>query len=194
MSFSLRRRCPWIKRPGPDVSSTGNKNLSDFRREIVALLPRLRRLAWLLVRNEQDCDDLLQKTVERVLARSDSWTPGTRLDHWVFRIMKNLWIDEVRMRGRWGRLVEALPAEDELDDRGFGADTMLDTVELARLRERVESLPEEQRMAVKLVLLGECSYAEAAELLEIPQGTLTSRLARGRAALLRHYQSGETRH
>ncbi|MDP3677122.1 MAG: RNA polymerase sigma factor [Novosphingobium sp.] len=168
--------------------------MSDLRRELVALLPRLRRLAWLVVRNEQDCDDLLQKTVERVLARSDGWTPGTRLDHWVFRIMKNLWIDEVRMRGRWGRLVEALPAEDEIDDRGIGADTMLDTVELARLRERVEDLPEEQRMAVKLVLLGEYSYAEAAELLEIPQGTLTSRLARGRAALLKHYQSGETRH
>lgn len=168
--------------------------MTDFRRELVALLPRLRRLAWLVARNEFDSDDLLQKTLERAMARSDSWTPGTRLDVWVFRIMKNFWIDETRMRTRWGRMVESLPDDGEIDDRGSGSDALLDSVELTRLRALVEDLPEEQRMAVKLVLLGEYSYAEAAAMLEVPQGTLTSRLARGRAALLRHYQMPETRH
>lgn len=167
--------------------------MSDFRREIVALLPRLRRLAWVIVRNDQDSDDLLQLTVERALARSDSWMPGTRLDLWMFRIMKNLWIDEMRMRNRWGRLVESLPDADEIDDRGAAADALLDTIELARVRTLVDALPDEQRMAVKLVLLGEHSYTEAAAILEIPEGTLTSRLARGRAALVRHYQVGGTR-
>lgn len=164
--------------------------MSTVRREIVALLPRLRRLAWAICRSGSDVDDLLQMTVERALARSDGWAPGTRLDMWMFRIMKNLWIDEMRSRGRWDRLVTSLPAADEIDDEGAAADAMLGRVELARLRERVEALPEDQRMAVKLVLLGECSYGEAAAILEIPEGTLNSRLARARAALLRHYEHG----
>ena len=163
--------------------------MSTVRREIVALLPRLRRLAWAISRDGSDVDDLLQMTVERALARSDSWVPDTRLDLWMFRIMKNLWIDEIRTRGRWGRLVTGLPEFDEIDDDGVAADALLDTIELARVRAHVESLPEDQRIVVKLVLLGEHSYSEAAAILEIPEGTLNSRLARGRAALLRNYQS-----
>lgn len=168
--------------------------MSDIRREIVALLPRLRRLAWAIVRDGQDSEDLLQLTVEKALTRSESWEPGTRLDLWMFRIMKNLWIDEMRMRNRWGRLVEALPEADEIGDEGDGADGLMDQIELARVKVQVEALPEEQRMAVKLVLLGGHSYTEAAAILEIPEGTLTSRLARGRTALLKHYQSEGTRH
>ena len=165
--------------------------MSDVRRKIVDLLPRLNRLAWVIVKDQHDRDDLLQMTVERALARSDRWVPGTRFDVWVFRIMKNLWIDEIRTRGRWSRLVERLPEFDEIDDRGRGADELLDAVDLKRVRERVELLPDEQRLAVKLVLIGQHSYAEAAEILEIPEGTLTSRLARGRATLLRHYRREE---
>lgn len=190
----MHARFHWIKRATPDVSSIGKQSLSDFRCDIVALLPRLRRLAWAISRSDQDVDDLLQLTVERALARSDSWLPGTRLDLWVFRIMKNLWIDEIRTRNRWGRLVERLPDADEIGDDGSAADALLDASELTRIREMVETLPDEQRVAVKLVLLGEHSYAEAAAILEIPEGTLTSRLARGRAALLRHYQGRGARH
>ena len=146
-------------------------------------------MAWAISRDGSEVDDLLQMTVERALARSDSWVPDTRLDMWMFRIMKNLWIDEIRTRGRWSRLVTSLPEFDEIDDNGVAADAMLDSIELARVRTRVESLPEDQRMVVKLVLLGEHSYSEAAAILEIPEGTLNSRLARGRATLLRHYQS-----
>ena len=103
--------------------------------------------------------------------------------------MKNLWIDEVRTRNRWGRLVTSLPEFDEIDDDGDAANALLDNIELARVRAHVESLPDDQRMVVKLVLLGEHSYSEAAAILEIPEGTLNSRLARGRATLLRHYQN-----
>ena len=162
--------------------------MSDVRRELVALLPQLRRLAWAISRSGQDVDDLLQMTVERALTRSDSWELGTRLDMWMFRIMKNLWIDEVRTRNRWGQLVDSLPELDEINDDGAAANALLDSIELANVRAHVESLPEDQRMVVKLVVLGEHSYAEAAAILEIPEGTLNSRLARGRAALLRHYQ------
>lgn len=162
--------------------------MSDFKREIVALLPRLRRLAWAIAKNAQDSDDLLQMTIERALDRSGSWCAGTRLDLWMFRIMKNLWIDELRTRNRWGRLVEAIPEEQDFEDKGSGARAVLASVELSLLKDLVEGLPDDQRLAVKLVLLGEHSYAEAAAILEVPEGTLTSRLARGRAALLRHYR------
>lgn len=169
--------------------------MSDLRSEIVSLLPRLRRLAWIIVRNQQDCEDLLQRTIERALERSSGWQPGTRLDLWIFRIMKNLWIDETRSRNRWRRLVEPLDADHTSGDHGFAAQAVLDEVDLRRMRDFVEDLPDTQRMAVKLVLLGGHSYAEAAAILEVPEGTLTSRLARGRTALLERFRSvGETQH
>lgn len=166
----------------------------DFRREIVALLPRLRRLSWVIARSEQDSEDLLHLTVERALERRSQWQPDTRLDLWMFRIMKNLWIDEMRTRTWWGKLVERMPDSMEIGDHGAGADDLLDTVELSRIKTLVDELPDEQRLAIKLVLLGEHSYAEAATLLEIPEGTLTSRLARGRASLLQRYKVKGTKH
>ncbi|WP_338468449.1 sigma-70 family RNA polymerase sigma factor [Novosphingobium sp. ZN18A2] len=168
--------------------------MSDIRREIVGLLPRLRRLAWVIARDAADSDDLLQRTIERALERGQNRRDDARLDLWMFRIMKNLWIDEMRSRNRWGRLVEPMTEEIEAGAGGSAEDEILDVTELARLRSLVEDLPEEQRLAVKLVLIGGHSYAEAAGILEVPEGTLTSRLARGRAALLRHYGAEGTRH
>jgi len=168
--------------------------LPDIRREIVGLLPRLRRLAWVIARDAADSDDLLQRTIERALERGESWHAGTRLDMWMFRIMKNLWIDEIRSRNRWGRLVEPMIEGRDIGDGGAAEEDILDATERARLRALVDDLPEEQRLAIKLVLLGGHSYAEAAEILEVPEGTLTSRLARGRVALLKHYGEGGTRH
>ena len=168
--------------------------MSNFRREIVAMLPRLRRLSWVIARSDQDSEDLLHLTIERALERRNQWQPDTRLDLWMFRIMKNLWIDEVRTRSRWGKLVECMPEGVDLGDNGAGADDLLDAVELSRVKTMVDALPDEQRLAIKLILLGEHSYAEGAALLEIPEGTLTSRLARGRAALLRQYKVEGTKH
>jgi len=165
--------------------------LSDFRRQLVAALPRLHRLARTIVRNGQDCDDLFQKTIERVLERKAGWQPGSRLDLWAARIMKNIWLDEMRMRGRWSRLVEPMPEGDRLSDEGAAAGEIEREAEGRRIRALTESLPEEQRLAVKLVLLNELSYAEAAEILEVPEGTLTSRLARGRVALIRMIAEGQ---
>lgn len=164
--------------------------MSDFRRQLIAVLPRLHRLARTIVRNGQDCDDLFQKTIQRVLERKAQWEPGSRLDLWAARIMKNIWLDEVRMRGRWSRLVQPIPEQDLLSDGGLAAEDIERQVEARRVRALTEALPEEQRLAVKLVLLNELSYAEAAEVLEIPEGTLTSRLARGRVALTRMIAEG----
>ena len=168
--------------------------MSDIRREIVALLPRLRRVAWAIVSDRQDSEDLLQRTVERALARSEAWVPDTRLDLWMFRIMKNLWVDEMRTRNRWNRLVRPLFDDEDVGDDGEVAEGLLDKFELDRIKDRVEALPEGQRLAIKLVLLGGHSYTEAAAILEIPENTLATRLARGRTTLLKHYQSEGVRH
>jgi RNA polymerase sigma-70 factor (ECF subfamily) len=149
-----------------------------FEQEIVALLPRLRRLARVLTRDATAADDLVQVAVERALTRRDQWRPGTRLDSWVMRIMKNAWIDETRSRARWGKVVQG-------EDAGANvSDAASDPAESMAIAQAMGKLPDEQRIAVALVLIDGLSYADAAEVLEIPPGTLNSRLARGRMALM----------
>jgi len=149
-----------------------------FEQEIVDLLPRLRRLARVLTRDVTAADDLVQIAVERALSRRDQWRPGTRLDSWVMRIMKNAWIDETRSRTRWGKVLEA-------PDAGVNvAEAASEPAERMAIAEAMAGLPEDQRLAVALVLVDGLSYADAAEVLEIPPGTLNSRLVRGRMALM----------
>jgi RNA polymerase sigma factor (sigma-70 family) len=156
--------------------------LSGPEREIVELLPRLRRLARVLARAPADADDLVQLTVERALTRYGQWRPGTRLDSWMFRMMKNAWIDESRARSRRGGLFAPEEAGEAIGDDGAAAmETRLAAREVESAMAR---LPQDQRVAVALVLVEGLSYQEAADVLEIPAGTLTSRLVRGRAALL----------
>ena len=150
--------------------------------QIVELLPRLRRLARVLARDMTDADDLVQATVERALIHQDQWRPGTRLDSWMFRIMKNAWIDESRSRTRRGRV---FAPEEQGESIGLdGAAAMEARLAASDVEKAMGRLPEEQRLAVALVLVDGLSYKEAAEVLEVPQGTLTSRLVRGRMALL----------
>jgi len=156
--------------------------LDSIRRQIVEFLPRLRRLARALARDPADADDLVQLTVERALARGAQWSPGTRLDSWMFKIMKNAWIDETRARSRQGRIFVGDEAGQAVGFDGGGA--MQARLEAAEVERAMARLPQDQRLAVALVLVEGLSYKEAARLLEIPEGTLTSRLVRGRAALL----------
>lgn len=155
-------------------------------REITELLPRLRRLARVLARNRADADDLVQITVERALARQDQWRPGTRLDSWMFRIMKNAWIDESRARRRRGGVF--VPEEDGVRAGQDGSAAMEARLAASEVGRAMDRLPPDQRLAVALVLVEGLSYKEAAEVLEVPQGTLTSRLVRGRATLLAQLQ------
>lgn len=152
------------------------------RRAIVELLPRLRRLARALTRDTADADDLVQQTVERALVRQGQWTPGTRLDSWMFRIMKNAWIDEARSRSRKAQVFS--PEEAGLNVGSDGASEIETRLEARAVADAMGRLPDDQRLAVALVLVEGLSYKEAAEVMEVPQGTLTSRLGRGRAALL----------
>lgn len=154
----------------------------DFDSGLTQCLPRLRRFAHALSRNSADADDLTQSTIERALTARRQWQPGTRLDSWLYRIMRNLWIDTGRSRSRKAR-VEAPPeaaANVGIDPRpGMEA-----SVDLARIMAAMERLPDEQREVVALILIEGFGYRETAEMLGLPIGTVSSRLVRGRTALL----------
>jgi RNA polymerase sigma-70 factor (ECF subfamily) len=149
-----------------------------FHEELVALLPRLRRFARNLTRSSHDADDMVQIAVERAITRSDQRQPDQRLDGWMFKIVRNAWIDEVRARGRRDKIFVDSQAGEHVGSETIEQEATLMSVQAAMLR-----LPEEQRMAVSLVLIEGLPYKEAAAVLEVPIGTLTSRLARGREAL-----------
>ena len=154
----------------------------SFENELVALLPRLRRFAHGLSRSPADADDLTQATIERALRSRDQWQPGTRLDSWAYRIMRNLWIDTARARSRKDK-VEA--PEEEGERVGEDPTPAMDaSVDLSRMMAAMERLPDEQREVVSLILIEGFGYREAAEMLDVPIGTVSSRLVRGRTALL----------
>ncbi|MGH6786661.1 MAG: RNA polymerase sigma factor [Novosphingobium sp.] len=151
-----------------------------FLVELTALLPRLRRFAAGLARDRADADDLCQATVERALLSRQQWREGTRLDSWTYRIMRNIWIDTARARTRFGKTFA-----DEEAGLSVGAGGGQEAhVELSNVDRALQTLPGEQREAVLLVLVEGYKYAEAAEIVGCPIGTLTSRLLRGREALM----------
>ena len=153
-----------------------------FEHELAAMLPRLRRFAHALSRNPADADDLTQATIERALRSKAQWQAGTRLDSWLFRIMRNLWIDTVRSRSRKEKF-EALAEElEKLGEDPRGA--IEASLELQRVMAAMERLPDEQREVVALILIEGFGYRETAEMLDLPIGTVSSRLVRGRTALL----------
>jgi RNA polymerase sigma-70 factor (ECF subfamily) len=153
-------------------------SLEQLREQIVDLLPRLRRFARTLARDPHDADDLVQVAVERALARSEQLRADSSLSSWMFGILRNAWIDETRSRGRRNQVF----APEELGENvGVGSsDTHTDVLSV---QDAMARLPDEQRLAVALVLVEGLSYKEAAEIMGVPLGTLTSRLARGREAL-----------
>jgi RNA polymerase sigma-70 factor, ECF subfamily len=150
----------------------------DVRDQLVALLPRLRRFARALSRNAHDADDLVQVAVERALLHLDQLKPGTRLDSWMFGITRNAWIDETRSRKRRDKVLAPEELGEQVADSSSEAPIQRLSIEAA-----LERLPEEQRLAVALVLVEGLAYKEAAAVLEVPIGTVTSRLARAREAL-----------
>ena len=144
------------------------------------MLPRLRRFALSLTWNPADADDLLQSTVERLLTRG--LPADAELMPWSIRVCRNIWIDEIRastVRRRAGE--ELAHGEDEVVS---GESDTLAELTLREVQVALSELPEEQRAVLELVAVEGHSYREAAEMLETPIGTVMSRLARGRAALV----------
>ena len=153
-----------------------------FENELTQLLPRLRRFAHTLSRNGADADDLTQATIERALRSRDQWRPGTKLDSWLYRIMRNLWIDTARARVRREKHETS---EEEAHRIGEDPRDAIDaSLELKRAMAAMERLPDEQREVVALILIEGFGYREVSEMLDLPIGTVSSRLVRGRTALL----------
>lgn len=159
-----------------------------LRRDLIAFLPRLRRFALGLTGDRAEGDDLVQATCERAIRYSDRWVPGTRLDAWLFRIARNLFLNDRRDRRRRG---PHLPIDEHPDSRVFdGERAAVSGIALEAVAAELQSLPEEQRSALLLIAVEGLGYREAAEVLGVPMGTVTSRLARARIAL--RTQLGET--
>lgn len=152
--------------------------IEDLGGQLVALLPRLRRFARTLTRSVQDADDLVQIAIERALSRSDQLRPASSLPAWVFGILRNAWIDEARARNRRNRVFAPEELGQSVADPAGHQHAEVISVQGALAR-----LPDEQREVVGLVLVEGLSYKEAAEIMNVPVGTVTSRLARGRGAL-----------
>jgi RNA polymerase sigma-70 factor (ECF subfamily) len=150
----------------------------NVHEQLVALVPRLRRFARNLTHNRPDADDIVQIALERALLKLDQWHRDARLDSWMFKIVRNAWIDEVRSRGRRDKIFLAEEAGEAI-----GSDTMAHETNMMSVQSAMARLPEDQRTAVSLVLVEGLPYKEAADVLDIPIGTLTSRLARAREAL-----------
>jgi RNA polymerase sigma-70 factor (ECF subfamily) len=151
------------------------------RDEIIALLPRLRRFARALTGQAADADDIVQIAVERALMRIDQFQAGSKLEAWVFSIVRNAWIDEARSRTRRGKTF--VPAELGEQIGQDGAAQIHARLEADDVWIAMRKLPEDQREAVALICVEGLAYREAADTLGVPIGTLTSRLARGREAL-----------
>jgi RNA polymerase sigma-70 factor, ECF subfamily len=168
------------RRERPIEKTAMSQPLEQVREEIVALLPRLRRFARTLARSPHDADDIVQIAIERALARFEQLRSDSSIAGWMFGIVRNAWIDEVRARARRERLFAPAAAGENIGDPA--ADLQ---VEVLSVQAAMACLPEEQRVAIALVLIEGLSYKEAATVMDVPIGTLTSRLARGREALQR---------
>lgn len=158
--------------------------LSDIQREaLMAELGGLRRFCYSLTGNDADADDLLQATVEKLLSKGIP--EDAHVAKWSYRVCKNVWIDELRSRDVRQRQPDMLPGETQAPSTEAVADTERELDEVSAALDR---LPDDQRLALTLVAVEGKSYAEAAEILDVPVGTIMSRIARARKQLLQDYR------
>lgn len=155
------------------------KSETALRTELTRVLPDIRRFAYSLTGARANADDLLQATVERIL---DKGVPeDADMRKWSYRVAKNIWIDEIRSRRVRTRAVSE--GKIDLNDRLDGERVALGSISLAEVNRAMDGLPDDQRAALALVAVEGLSYADAAEALDVPIGTVMSRISRARAAL-----------
>jgi RNA polymerase sigma-70 factor (ECF subfamily) len=153
-----------------------------FRKDLVTLVPKLRRFALTLTGNKPDADDLVQSACVKALKNVDQFREGTRMDSWMYRIIQTLWIDDRRRAKTRGAALD--PEAASLSDEGRAARLPEDRMMLDMARVAMGALPEKQRLVLSLVAIEGLSYKETADVLEVPVGTVMSRLSRARDALL----------
>ncbi len=154
----------------------------SVRQAVIALLPQLRRYALALTRHNHDADDLVQSAVVRVLDRSLQPETLERLDGWMYTTIRNLWVDEVRRRKVRG-ISDGLDEVNELQGED-GRDVTEQRSELMSIKRVFDNLSTELRSAAVLVIVNGFTYQEAADTLGVPIGTIMSRVARARRAML----------
>ncbi|MEQ1688560.1 MAG: RNA polymerase sigma factor [Sphingopyxis sp.] len=152
-----------------------------IQEQLVAEIPRLRRFCAGLAGNADAGDDLLQATVERAMVHAEQWQDGTRLDSWLFRIARNLSIDMARSRKVRGTVVDLDAIADITGEDG--RQIVEGRSDLAAVGSAFDTLSGEHKAVMALIVIDGRSYREAAELLDIPIGSVMSRLARARAAI-----------
>ena len=155
--------------------------MADTQREIEAEIPRLRRYARALTRDVVTADDLVQDCLTRALGKLHLWQQGTDLRAWLFTILHNQYVNHIRRAVREGSAVglnESEPLLSRAPQQGK-------RLELRDLERAIAKLPEEQRAVILLVGLEGMRYEEVAAVLDVPVGTIRSRLSRGREALRR---------
>ncbi|MGA7262839.1 MAG: RNA polymerase sigma factor [Stellaceae bacterium] len=153
--------------------------MTQFHHSLEGEIPRLRRYARALTRNSVRADDLVQETLVRALRKEHLWQTGTDLRAWLFTIMHNLNVNEVRRAIRDDATVD-------LENYSASLTATTDPTASRQLREldrALAQLPEEQRQVILLVGLEGMSYEDAAAILHVPIGTVRSRLSRGRESL-----------
>jgi RNA polymerase sigma-70 factor (ECF subfamily) len=153
----------------------------DIYRNIEAEIPRLRRYARALARDVAAADDLVQDCLARALSKLHLWQEGTDLRAWLFTILHNQYVNQVRRAVREGAAVGLSETEPMLTRAPHQGRRL----ELRDLERAIAKLPEEQRSVILLVGLEGMRYEEVAEVLDVPVGTVRSRLSRGREALRR---------
>lgn len=142
-------------------------------------VPALRRYARALTRNADRADDLVQDCLERAIKKRALWAPKGTVEAWLFKLLVNIWRNDLRSTSRRG---EHVPIDGMLVEPAVAA-AQPGRIALAEMSRAIDALPAEQREALLLVVLEDKPYAEAAEILSIPIGTLMSRISRARTAL-----------
>lgn len=163
---------------------------TDQHNQLIALLPRLRRFAYSLTGSLEAADDVLQSACEKALSRFDQFEPGTRLDHWMFQIVRTVSIDRFRYEGRrktdgHSEAIELIAVDARTHER------IEARMDLEIIRREISELPEEQRSVLGLVTVDGMSYQDVAETLGIPIGTVMSRLSRARKKLATAIERGD---
>lgn len=165
-----------------------------FSRDAMTHLDHLYRVAFHLAKEPDEARDLVQETYARALGSYDQFTPGTHMKAWLTRILYNFFFDSYHQRKRWVSLEEEGPSDQEGSDYWEGVagddpgpETLILLRELnIKISDALRKIPEEFRLPIILVDMGDFSYAEAAEILSCPVGTVRSRLSRGRRLLHKH--------
>ena len=155
--------------------------MTDFARLLEAEIPRLRRYARALTRDVSRADDLVQSCLTRAVAKQHLWQPGTDLRAWLFTILHNQHVNDVRRSVREGVNV----AVEEMAPVLTVQSNAIATLQLRDLEAAIAKLPQEQRQVILLVGLEGMRYEEVAVVLGVPVGTVRSRLSRGRDQLRR---------